>query len=77
MDKICTNFINQRVCYDEYNGEITVPKTFEIYKEDFGGKDSNVIEWIWNYFSAPVNPIDYILEKFRNKNIFIRYSDEA
>ena len=77
MDEICGNFVNGRVCYDEYNGELTIPKVFETFKEDFGGSDASVVEWIWYYYASTDDTVEDVLEGLKKKNILIRYSEEA
>lgn len=45
--------INAKVTINVVYGEFAVPKLMETYKEDFGGTDENLLEFIYQYYDNP------------------------
>lgn len=45
--------INAKVTINVGHGEFAVPKLMETYKEDFGGTDENLLEFIYKYYDNP------------------------
>lgn len=50
LDQFCRDYLGSRFEIDTMNEEITLPKIFETYKDDFGS-DDDVLRFVWNYNS--------------------------
>jgi hypothetical protein len=53
MNNFVGEIINAKVAINVVHGEFVVPKLMETYKEDFGGTDTKVVEFIYEYLDNP------------------------
>jgi len=44
--------INAKVVIDVAQGEITVPKIFQTYRNDFGGSDESILKFVFKYLEG-------------------------
>ena len=68
--------LSEKVNLDLTEGEITFPKVFSVYKEDFGGSEEEMLRYILRYLPNE-NEIDdesLIKEVCIKKNILIRFN---
>ena len=47
LDNFVGEIINAKVTINETHGELAVPKLMETYKDDFGGTDETLLEFIY------------------------------
>ena len=47
LNNFVGEIINAKVTTNVVHGEFLVPKLMEIYKDDFGGTDENLLEFIY------------------------------
>ena len=70
-----TNFvgeiINAKVSYNVVHGEIAVPKLMETYKNDFGGTDIHLLEFIYKYLDNPEIEMRQAEQQINEKSLFI------
>ena len=74
LEQFVSEIINAKVSIDTLQGEIVLPKLMQTYKEDFGGSDQNILEFVFRFFDSP--PLDLeaaIQEVCIKKRMFIRY----
>eukprot|EP01016_Furgasonia_blochmanni_P039649 TRINITY_DN4957_c0_g1_i4.p1 TRINITY_DN4957_c0_g1~~TRINITY_DN4957_c0_g1_i4.p1 ORF type:complete len:537 (-),score=137.69 TRINITY_DN4957_c0_g1_i4:87-1697(-) len=76
LDKITREYINSTVCYDSLEGEIILPKLFNLYKEDIGKTPSEIISWVVRYANPKTlhNP-EEIAVGVKEGKITVGYAD--
>ena len=47
LNNFVDEIINAKVTINQVHGEFAVPKLMETYKDDFGGTDENLLEFIY------------------------------
>lgn len=67
--------INEKVIINVQTSEIVLPKVLNIYKEDFGGSENEVLQFVLRYYQSEIELDDETLikEVTQKKNILIRY----
>jgi len=53
MNNFVGEIINAKVAINIVHGEFAVPKLMETYKDDFGGTDMALVEFIYEYLDNP------------------------
>lgn len=56
------------------NEEITLPKVFEAYRDDFGN-DDEALRFVWNYNSNAKFDIEQIVKVVKRKGMMIKYEN--
>lgn len=56
------------------NEEITLPKIFETYRDDFG-TDDDILRFVWNYNSNAKFDIEQIVKVVKRKGMMIKYEN--
>lgn len=63
--------INAKVTINVVYGEFAVPKLMETYKEDFGGTDENLLEFIYQYYDNPEIEMNRAFQQIAEKSLWI------
>ena len=72
MNQFVKDFLSSRVEIDTMNEEITLPKLFETYKDDFGTEEE-ALRFIWNYLDNCKFDVEQIIKVVKKKNMMIKY----
>ena len=71
MNSFVGEIINAKVGYNAVHGELAVPKLMDTYKDDFGGTDINLLEFIYQYLDSPEIEIRQAEQQINEKSLFI------
>lgn len=69
LDSFVGEIINAKVTITLMHGEIAVPKLIETYKDDFGGTDEAVIEFIYKYLDSFEIEMGQALQQISEKSL--------
>jgi hypothetical protein len=50
LDSFVAEVINAKVNFDSMQGELSLPKVLLTYKEDFGGSDQSILNFVFKYY---------------------------
>ena len=77
IDKKLRDFVSEylsgKVTIDAMNGEISLPKILETYREDFGGSDEKIVNFVWNFYENDEYDIEQVLREVKKKTLMLRY----
>ena len=69
IDSFVGEIINAKVVFRD--GEIRVPRLMEIYKDDFGGTDETLLEFIYKYHDNPEIEMNQAFHQIKEKSLWI------
>lgn len=74
LDVFVSEILNAKVNVDTMQGEITLPKLMQTYREDFGGSDESVLRFVFKYFqSEDIDEETAVRDICHKKSMMIRY----
>ena len=53
------------------HGEFAVPKLMETYKDDLGGTDETILEFVYKYLDNPEIDLNAAMQKIVDKTLWI------
>lgn len=71
INEFVEEIINAKVNINVTHGEFAVPKLMETYKEDFGGTDMNLIEFVYKYLDNPEIEMKQAEQQIAEKSLWI------
>jgi len=71
MNNFVGEIINAKVEINVVHGEFAVPKLMQTYKDDFGGTDMNLIEFLYKYLDNPEIEMKQAEQQVKEKSLFI------
>ena len=71
LNNFVGEIINAKVTINETHGELAVPKLMETYKDDFGGSDETLLEFIYKYLDNPEIEMGQAMRQIVEKSLFI------
>lgn len=71
LNNFVGEIINAKVTIDVNHGEFAVPKLIETYKEDFGGTDESLLEFLYKYLDNPEIEMGRAVQQIVEKTLFI------
>ena len=76
FDYFLTEYFNAKVEIDTMNEDISLPRVFETYRNDFGGTNDSVLKFIWGWYQNNQFDLDQIIKLVNRKSLMIKYADE-
>lgn len=74
LDNLCREYINKTVCFDDYNGELVLPIILQTYLTDFANSESDLVKWVWKYFTGNANcSAEDVIAGINKRSIMIKY----
>ena len=71
LNNFVGEIINAKVTTNVVHGEFAVPKLMDTYRDDFGGTDENLLEFIYKYLDNPEIEMSDAFEKISDKSLWI------
>lgn len=71
LNTFVNEIINAKVTINVVHGEFAVPRLMETYKDDFGGTDENLLEFIYKYYENPEIAMQRAFQQIAEKSLFI------
>lgn len=71
LNNFVGEIINAKVSINLVHGEFAVPKLMETYRDDFGGTDENVLEFIYKYLDNPEIEMSQALQQIVDHSLVI------
>lgn len=71
LNNFVGEIINAKVTINVVHGEFAVPKLMETYKDDFGGTDENLLEFIYKYLDNPEIEMSQAFSQIAEKSLWI------
>ena len=71
MSNFVGEIINAKVTINVVHGELAVPKLMETYKNDFGGTDETLLNFIYQFLDNPEIDQDQALRQVIEKSLWI------
>ena len=71
LNNFVGEIINANVTINVVRGEFAVPKLMETYKDDFGGTDENLLEFIYKYLDNPEIDMSQAFSQIAEKSLWI------
>eukprot|EP00831_Metopus_contortus_P051134 TRINITY_DN42945_c0_g1_i1.p1 TRINITY_DN42945_c0_g1~~TRINITY_DN42945_c0_g1_i1.p1 ORF type:complete len:279 (+),score=39.21 TRINITY_DN42945_c0_g1_i1:424-1260(+) len=76
LNNVAREYINETVCFDDYNGELVLPAVLQTYSNDFAHSEAERIKWIWKYFTGNSDySAESVIAGIRKRSIMIKYME--
>ena len=71
LNNFVGEIINAKVAISLVHSEFAVPKLMDTYRDDFGGTDETLLEFIYKYLDNPEIDMSRALQQIVEKSLFI------
>ena len=71
LNEFVGEILNAKVVINAMNDEFVVPNAVTAYRNDFGGTDQSIVEFIYRYLDNPDIDMNQAIREVRDKKMWI------
>ncbi|KAL4490020.1 hypothetical protein ABPG73_021064 [Tetrahymena malaccensis] len=75
LNQLCAKFMSRFICFDRVENDLTLHKIFQIYQNDFGKDQCDVIKWASKYTKGIGNVSD-LISSIKQGEVFIQFQEK-